>query len=84
METPAKFTEAQRRSVLEALADEERCGTVLRAKGIVDSGEGDWIYFDYVPGEMNIRRGAAELTGRFCVIGAQLKEQALKELFRIG
>ena len=84
METPRKFSEAELRSILESLEDEERFGAVLRAKGIVDSGEGEWIYFDYVPGEMNIRRGAAELTGRFCVIGAQLKEQALKELFRIG
>ena len=84
METPKKFSEAELRAILESLEDEERFGAVLRAKGIVDSGEGQWIYFDYVPGEMNIRRGAAELTGRFCVIGAKLKEQALKELFRLG
>ena len=84
METPRKFSEAELRSILESLEDEARFGAVLRAKGIVDSGEGSWIYFDYVPGEMNIRRGAAELTGRFCVIGAKLKEQALKELFNIG
>ena len=84
METPAKFTEAQFRSVLEALADEERCGTVLRAKGMLDSDEGQWLYFDYVPGEIEIRRGGAQVTGRFCVIGSALKEQALKELFNIG
>ena len=84
METPKKFSKDELRQILEKLEDEERFGIVLRAKGIVDSGDGSWIYFDYVPGEMNIRRGAAELTGRFCVIGAKLKEQALKELFRIG
>lgn len=84
METPAKFTEAQLRSVLEALAEEERCGTVLRAKGMLDAADGDWLYFDYVPGEMEIRRGGAQVTGRFCVIGSALNEQALKELFNIG
>ena len=84
METPRKFSEAELRAILESLGDEERFGTVLRAKGIVDSGEGEWIYFDYVPGEMELRRGAAELTGRFCVIGAKINEQALKELFKIG
>ena len=84
METPKKFSEAELSAILEKLEDEDRFGIVLRAKGIVDSGDGSWIYFDYVPGEMNIRRGAAELTGRFCVIGAKLNEQALKELFNIG
>ena len=84
METPRKFTEDELRRILESLGDEERFGTVLRAKGILDSGEGQWIYFDYVPGEMELRRGAAELTGRFCVIGANINETALKELFKIG
>ena len=84
METPKKFSEEELRAILGSLDDEERFGTVLRAKGIVDSGEGEWIYFDYVPGEMELRRGAAELTGRFCVIGAKINEQALKELFKIG
>ncbi len=84
METPARFTEAELRSALEALADEARCGTVLRAKGMLDSGDGEWLYFDYVPGEVEIRRGGAQVTGRFCVIGSALKEQALKELFNIG
>ena len=83
METPRKFSEEELRSLLSALGDEERFGTVLRAKGILDSSDGDWIYFDYVPGESDIRRGAAAVTGRFCVIGSKLKEQALKELFNI-
>ena len=83
METPRKFSEEELRKLLSALGDEERFGAVLRAKGIVDASDGDWIYFDYVPGESDIRRGAAAVTGRFCVIGSKLKEQALKELFNI-
>ncbi len=83
METPRKFTEEKLRAVLSALDDEEKYGAVLRAKGIVDASDGDWIYFDYVPGEVDIRRGAAGVTGRFCVIGSKIKEQALKELFGI-
>ncbi len=82
METPRKFTGEELRGILSAL-DEGRCGLVLRAKGIVDSTDGDWIYFDYVPGETDIRRGAAAVTGRFCVIGSKLDEKALKELFNI-
>ena len=82
METPRKYTGEELRGILSAL-DEGRCGLVLRAKGIVDSTDGDWIYFDYVPGETDIRRGAAAVTGRFCVIGSKLDEKALKELFDI-
>lgn len=81
METPRKFTEEKLRAVLSALDDEEKYGAVLRAKGIVDASDGEWIYFDYVPGEVDIRRGAAGVTGRFCVIGSKINEQALKELF---
>ena len=69
--------------MLGALADEQRFGTVLRAKGLVDSGAGEWIYFDYVPGETDLRRGGAAVTGRLCVIGSKLNEEALKELFQI-
>ena len=83
METPRKFSQAEIQAVLDALADEQRYGAVLRAKGIVDASDGEWIYFDYVPGESDIRRGAAAVTGRFCVIGSGLKEEALKELFNI-
>ena len=83
METPKKFSEQALRAVLEALGDEARFGIVLRAKGLVDSGEGDWLYFDYVPGEIDLRRGGAAVTGRFCVIGSKLNEPALKELFQV-
>ena len=84
METPKKFTEEGLRGILTALGDEARFGTVLRAKGIVDSGEGRWLYFDYVPGEIDLRRGQPAVTGRFCVIGSKLNESALKELFNLG
>ncbi len=81
METPKKFSEEALRSALDALGDEARFGLVLRAKGLVDSGEGGWLYFDYVPGEIDLRRGGAAVTGRLCVIGSKLNEPALKELF---
>lgn len=83
METPKKFTEQALREMLEALQDEERFGVILRAKGLVDSGEGEWLYFDYVPGEIDLRRGGAAVTGRFCVIGSKIHEDALKELFQV-
>ena len=84
METPKKFSEAELCEKLSQLQDEEKYGAVLRAKGIVSASDGDWIYFDYVPGETDIRRGAPAVTGRFCVIGAKIKEDALKELFSLG
>ncbi len=81
METPRKFSEAELREILGQLNDAVQYGIVLRAKGIVDAKDGQWLYFDYVPGEMEIRRGAAVVTGRFCVIGSHIREDALKELF---
>ena len=81
VETPKKFSEEALRAALDALQDEERFGLVLRAKGLVDSGEGEWLYFDYVPGEVDLRRGGAAVTGRLCVIGSKIHEDALKELF---
>ena len=84
METPRKFSEAELRGILDKLADGETYGTILRAKGIVDASDGEWLYFDYVPGESDIRRGSAAVTGRFCVIGSKINEKALKELFKIG
>ena len=81
METPRKFSEQELREILEQLGDAVQYGIVLRAKGILDAKDGQWLYFDYVPGEMEIRRGAAAVTGRFCVIGSHIREDALKELF---
>ena len=82
-ETAKKFSEAELRGILDALNDSEKYGVVLRSKGIVDANDGDWLYFDYVPEECDIRRGAAAATGRFCVIGSTLNEKALKELFEV-
>jgi len=84
METPKKFTEEELRNTLSQLDDEARFGAVLRAKGIVDAADGEWLYFDYVPGEIDLRRGQAAVTGRFCVIGSHINENALKELFNLG
>ena len=84
IETARRFSEDELRGILNALSDEARYGTILRAKGIVAGTEGDWIYFDYVPGEIDIRRGSPAVTGRLCVIGAHIKENALKELFDLG
>ena len=81
-ETPKKFTQAEIRTALEAL-DTGDYGRILRAKGIVPDTDGSWIHFDYVPGEVDVRSGAADVTGRLCVIGAQLKEQDLRALFRL-
>ena len=83
VETPKKFTEAELRDILAKLEDANRFGTILRAKGFVDTADGEWIYFDYVPGEVDIRRGGAAVTGRLCVIGSKINEQAIKELFNI-
>ena len=82
METPKKYTEAEIRTALEAL-DSGAYGAVLRSKGIVAATEGEWIHFDMVPGEIEIRRGASDYTGRLCVIGSQLKEEQVRALFRL-
>ncbi|MBR2879535.1 MAG: GTP-binding protein [Oscillospiraceae bacterium] len=81
METSAKFSEESIRSILAQLEDSEKYGVILRAKGIVDSTDGQWIHFDYVPGEADIRRGGAGIIGRFCVIGSGINEAGLKQLF---
>ena len=81
LETARRFTEDELREKLEDLGDAYRYGSVLRAKGIVASNAGEWFHFDYTPGELEIRRGSAGVTGRLCVIGAELKESAVAELF---
>ena len=83
VETAKKFDEAQLRAVIEELDDEDRFGAILRAKGILQLNDGSWLHFDYVPGEYEIRKGAADYTGRLCVIGVGLEEAELKELFGI-
>ena len=83
VETAKKFSEGQLRELLAALEDAGRFGTVLRAKGIVDASDGAWLHFDFVPGEIEVRRGSAAVTGRLCVIGSELKEDALAALFGV-
>ena len=82
-ETPKRFAEDALRGILEKLQDAEAYGTVLRAKGIIPSADGTWIHFDYTPGEVDIRHGGAEVTGRLCVIGSKLKEDAIQALFGV-
>lgn len=82
METPARYSEDEIRDILGKLDDSETYGFVLRSKGMVPDAEGRWIHFDYVPEETEVRFGAADVTGKICVIGAELKEDALADLFR--
>ena len=82
VETVRAFSEAELSQMLGAL-DGERYGVVLRAKGIVPCAEGGWLHFDYTPGEQNIRHGAADVTGRLCVIGSKLDEHGLSALFGV-
>ncbi len=81
METPAKFTKERIEKCLEALGDSDKYGVVLRAKGMVPAEDGTWIHFDYVPEETNVRSGSADVTGKICVIGANLNDDSLDALF---
>ena len=80
IETTKKFTPDEITDKLEQL-DSSSFGVVLRAKGIVAATEGEWIHFDYTPGETDVRRGSNDVIGRICIIGSQLKEDMVKELF---
>ena len=82
VETTRKFTKEELAAALEKIASEEEYGVVLRAKGIV-MGENAWLHFDYVPEEPDVREGSAGVTGRLCVIGCNLHEEALAKLFQI-
>ncbi len=81
VETAHKFTREKLQHALESLVDEDACGQVLRAKGIVEGEDGKWLEFDYVPGEPEVRDGDPETTGMVCVIGVGLKQDHIKELF---
>ena len=82
IETMHRFTEEEIRTKIAKLDDTETYGTVLRAKGVVPAADGEkWIHFDHVPGEVEVRRGAAGVIGRLCVIGSKMNEAALKALF---
>lgn len=84
IETAYKFTEDELNDILSQLAQGNEYGDVLRAKGIVDANEGEWFHFDLVPEETEIRRGAADFTGRICVIGANLEQDRIKQLFHVA
>ena len=85
VETPRKYTKEEIESILKALSDstEADYGIVLRSKGMLPAQDGTWIYFDMVPGEYEIREGSPEYTGRLCVIGSELKEDKLAQLFQV-
>lgn len=82
-ETPHKYSKEDLNTILEKLANSEEYGQILRAKGIVPSVEGTFIYFDLVPGEYEIREGQPDFTGKLCVIGSNLKEDELEVLFQL-
>ncbi|MGN1398938.1 MAG: GTP-binding protein [Erysipelotrichaceae bacterium] len=80
-QTSRKFSWQQVEDILNQLSDADKYGTVLRAKGIVESEDGKWIYFDYVPSEINIREGNPIAMSRYCVIGSKINQSALQQLF---
>ena len=82
LETPAVYDKEEINHILSELDKQDVYGLVLRAKGMVPGTDGGWIYFDYVPEESNVRDGKPDVTGKFCVIGSELKEDKLAELFR--
>ena len=83
VETPNSYAKSDIEHILEELDDNKTYGMILRAKGMVPNVDGGWIYFDYVPGEANVRDGKADVTGKFCVIGSNINEDNLKNLFAV-
>ena len=83
VETTKKYSQEDIKAALAALEDEAKYGIILRAKGIVAAKEGQWIHFDYVPGEPDVRTGAAETIGKLCVIGSKINESAIAGLFGV-
>ncbi len=82
VETAKKYSENDIINALKSFENEEN-GIVLRAKGIVDSIDGDWIYFDYIPGSIDVRHGAPDIIGKLCVIGSGINHYKMKELFNL-
>ena len=83
VETPHKYDRAEIESILKRLVETEEFGVILRAKGMVPDKNGSWIYFDAVPGEYELREGAPEYTGKLCVIGTNVDDAKMKELFML-
>lgn len=82
-ETVKAYSQEEIQKILDTLSEDGSYGMVLRAKGMVEGKDGQWIYFDMVPGEADIRQGAPDYTGRLCVIGSKLAEDKLAELFGV-
>ena len=83
VETPRRLGTEELQQMLEELGGSEKYGVILRAKGILQNTDGSWMQFDFVPEEYEVRGGEPDYTGRLCVIGSGLKEDALKELFQV-
>lgn len=83
-ETVKIFSQEEIETILETLSGSEEYGMILRAKGMVEGKDGQWIYFDMVPGEADIRTGSPDYTGRLCVIGSKLQEEKIAELFGVA
>ena len=82
-ETANKYTKKEISDILDALDENAKYGTILRAKGIIETTDCGWLHFDYVPGEKEIRQGTAEIIGRICVIGSGIIDTELEKLFNV-
>ena len=82
-ETAKKYSREEIESILKQLSEDESLGVILRAKGMVDGKDGQWIFFDMVPEEYEVRTGAPQITGKLCVIGSKMNEAKLEELFGV-
>ena len=80
-ETTKKFTIDGIKAILDTFTEDDSYGMILRAKGIVEGEDGEWIHFDYIPAEPNVRHGAPGVIGRLCVIGSSIDNDKIKELF---
>jgi hypothetical protein len=83
VETAKKFTVDAIKAILEAFDEDSSNGMILRAKGIIAGENGEWIHFDYVPGEPDVRTGSAAVIGRLCVIGTGINKEKIQELFGV-
>ena len=82
-ETAKKYTKEEIEDILKQLSEDESFGVILRAKGMVDGKDGEWIFFDMVPEEYEVRTGAAQVTGKLCVIGSKMNEEKIAEIFGV-
>ena len=83
-ETAKKYTKEEIEAALKKLSEAEDLGVILRAKGMVDGKDGQWIYFDMVPEEYEVRTGTPQITGKICVIGSKMAEDKIAEIFGVN